>query len=436
MPGSGDNTGNGLSLLGAYQGLTYYNQADSRWAYVMYSSVGDASQTMKSSACGPTAAAIVVSSSKGAILPTTMANLAVDNGYRTANNGTAWSYFSFVADFFDFDEYYTTSNFDTMLSYLSQKNSNGSSKYYVVASVGSGLFTTGGHYIVLVADNDGTITVYDPYLYNGKFDTASRRGAGVVASGNSAYVSESAFRQYANYRNFWIFSNDEGEGNNNTLSSTSNTSVNYTRYVATQSLNLNVRSGAGTNYSIIGKLNKGTAVTVSQVNGGWSYITSPASGWVSNSYLSSSKVEQYLTVLNSTGQTRKTKACYLYSNSNLTGTRYTYKANTTITILENISNNVDKVRVNVTGRVAYINTSNYIGSISTSTNSIQNSTVGNYYRLANKTYLYASPDMRGTYYTYLPLTQIKVLQNVSSTIDYVQVVKTGRKAYVYKRAYK
>ena len=103
---------------------------------------------------GPTAAAIVVSSSKGAILPTTMANLAVDNGYRTANNGTAWSYFSFVADFFDFDEYYTTSNFDTMLSYLSQKNSNGSSKYYVVASVGSGLFTSGGHYIVLVADNE------------------------------------------------------------------------------------------------------------------------------------------------------------------------------------------------------------------------------------------------------------------------------------------
>ena len=62
----------------------------------------------------------------------------------------------------------------------------------------------------------GTITVYDPYLYSGKFDTASRRAAGVVVSGNSAYVTETAFKQYANYRNFWIFSNDEGEGNNNT----------------------------------------------------------------------------------------------------------------------------------------------------------------------------------------------------------------------------
>ena len=382
---------------------------------------------------GPTAAAIVVSSSKGAILPTTMAQLFVDNGYRTASNGTAWSAFSFVADYFEFDEYYTTSNFDTMLSYLSQKNSNGSSKYYVVASVGSGLFTTGGHYIVLVADNDNTITVYDPYLYNGKFDTASRRGAGVIVSGNSAYVTETAFRQYANYRNFWIFSNDEGEGNNNTSSTTNNTSVNYTRYVATQSLNLNVRSGPGTNYSVVGKLSKGTQVTVTQVNSSWSYITSPVTGWVSNSYLSASKVEQYLMVLNSTGQTRKTKACYLYSNSNLTGTRYTYKANTTVTILENVSNNIDKVRVNVTGRIAYINTSNYTNSASTQN---VNSTVGNYYRLVNRTYLYASSSMSGTYYTYLPQTQVRVLQNVYSSVDYVQVVKTGRKAYVYKSAYK
>ena len=47
----GDSTGSGLSLLGTYTGLTYYSQADSRWASVMYSSVGDTSQTMKSSAC-------------------------------------------------------------------------------------------------------------------------------------------------------------------------------------------------------------------------------------------------------------------------------------------------------------------------------------------------------------------------------------------------
>lgn len=84
---------------------------------------------------GPTAAAMVVSSSKGAILPTTMASLFVDNGYRTASNGTAWSAFSFVADYFDFDEYYTTSNFNTAMNYLkTDADNDGNADYYVIVS--------------------------------------------------------------------------------------------------------------------------------------------------------------------------------------------------------------------------------------------------------------------------------------------------------------
>lgn len=284
---NGGNTGNGSSLLGNYQGLTYYSQADSRWANIMYSSIGDHSQTMKSSACGPTSAAIIVSSSKGTILPTTMANLFVDNGYRTANNGTAWAAFPFVADYFDFNEYYTTSNFDKAMSYLTQKDSNGNSKYYMVASCGSGLFTNGGHYIVLVSLDGDTIQVYDPYLYSGKFSTASRKVAGATVSGNSVFVSKSSFKKYANYRNFWIFSNDNGSGN---TANNNTSSVNYIKYVATQSAKLNVRSGAGTNYSVITSLAKGTKVNVIEVQGDWSKINSPVSGWVNSSYLSSSIV--------------------------------------------------------------------------------------------------------------------------------------------------
>lgn len=48
---NGDFRGKGNSLLGTYQGLTYYSQADSRWANNMYSSTNNSSQTMKSSAC-------------------------------------------------------------------------------------------------------------------------------------------------------------------------------------------------------------------------------------------------------------------------------------------------------------------------------------------------------------------------------------------------
>ena len=418
----GDNTGNGLSLLGSYQGLTYYSQADSRWANVMYSSIGDSSQTMKSSACGPTSAAIVVSSSKGTILPTTMANLAVDNGYRTANNGTAWAYYSFVADYFDFDEYYTTSNFNTAMNYLKKDNDNdGNADYYIIVSCGSGLFTTGGHYIVLVGNNNGTIQVYDTYLYSGKFNTASRRNAGVVVSGNSAFVSETSFKNYANAKNYWIFSNDEGNGNTNTNTLTT---VNYTRYVSTQSANLNVRSEAGTGYSIVGSLKKGTQVTVVEVKNGWSRITSPVAGWVSNTYLSSS----YVGSSNTAGQTRKTKACYLYSNANLTGTRYSYKANTTVTILSNISSTVDRVRVNATGRYAYISTSNYQNVSSTSKKQIK--------RLKGYTIMYSNANLTGTKYHYLANTSVQILDSISSTVDRVRVKATGRYAYVRNNSYR
>lgn len=58
--------------LGAYQGLTYYSQADKRWASHMYSAINDRSQTMLTSGCGPTAAAMVVSSIKGTITPDKM----------------------------------------------------------------------------------------------------------------------------------------------------------------------------------------------------------------------------------------------------------------------------------------------------------------------------------------------------------------------------
>ena len=279
----GDNTGNGLNLLGTYQGLTYYSQADSRWASIPYTSTGDSSQTMKSSACGPTSAAMVVSSSKGAILPTTMAQLFVSNGYRTANNGTAWSAYSFVADYFDFKDYAYTTSINTAINYLQ----NG---YYLIASCGSGLFTTGGHYIVLYGIDGDTIKIYDPYLYSGKFNTASRRGK-VTVSGNTVYCSIANFSSFANYKAFWCYSNDNGTGNTQPKSNTS-----YIRYVATQSANLNVRNSAGG--SVVGSLSKGTAVTVYEVSGAWSRIGT--NRWVSTAYLSASPVTYSNTTSNKT----------------------------------------------------------------------------------------------------------------------------------------
>ncbi len=120
--------------LGEYKGLTYYSQIDNRWKNNLYTSVGNSSQTIGSSGCGPTTAAMVVSSIKGTITPPQMAEIFVRNGYRSANNGTYWSAYRAVADEFNIG-YTETSDIQKAIDLLRNKN-------YVIASCGNGLFTT------------------------------------------------------------------------------------------------------------------------------------------------------------------------------------------------------------------------------------------------------------------------------------------------------
>lgn len=126
----------------------------------MYSSINNPSQTIGTSGCGPTSAAMVVTACKGTITPDVMADLFVRYGYRSANSGTYWSAFRAVADEFNIG-YTETSDIQRALQLLQNNN-------YVVVSCGNGLFTTGGHFIVLTELNGDTITVYDPYLYSRK----------------------------------------------------------------------------------------------------------------------------------------------------------------------------------------------------------------------------------------------------------------------------
>lgn len=435
----GTNTGNGLSLLGKCTGLTYYSQADSRWANKPYTSTGNKSQTMKSSACGPTCAAMIVSSSKGAILPTTMAQLFVDNGYRTRDNGTAWAAFPFVADYFDFNEYHTTSNFNTMLNYLKQDNNkDGISDYFVVVSVGSGAFTTGGHYIVLIEDVGSLIGGFDPFNYSGKYTTASRRDAHITVSGNKFYISEDNFKKYANAKQYWIFSNDNKakQTSNSNNKKPATTSVSYTRYVATQSQNLNVRSGPGTNYKVVRSLEKGSKVLVTATSGSWSKIGN--NEWVSTAYLSAAKVtgsnNGTVKYRSSVGKYYRLKsATTLYSKGNLTGAKYSYKAKTQIKVISHYTDSVDYVYVVKTGRYAYCPVSAFSNESSSKVNAEKaayKSVIGKSYRLKSNTTLYSNGNLTGTKYQYLAKTEIIPISHYSADVDYIRVVKTGRCVYV------
>lgn len=426
----GTNSGNGKKLLGKYQGLTYYNQGDSRWANRPYTSSGNRSQTIKSSGCGPTSAAMVISSSKGAILPTTTANLFVSNGYRTKNNGTAWACWSFVADYFGFKEYHTTTNFNKALSYLkTDKDKNGISDYFVVVSVNSGLWTTGGHYIVLIGHSGNTITVYDPYLYAGKYKTASRKAAKVKVVGNSAYVSEASFKKYSNAVKYWIFSNDQ------TGKAPKVTKVNYVRYVATSESVLNVRNTYSNSGKIVGTVKKGEKVKVSAICNGYSQIGS--NRWVSSKYLTSTNPNakpakkpaakpKYITEV---GKTYKfAKDTVLYSKSNLSGTKYQYKKGTSAKVKKHISEKVDYVLIPATGRSAYIKSSDL--KANSSTKSKKKSTVGKTKTLKSDRTLYSKSNLSGTKYQYKKGTTVTILKNVSSKVDKVKVKTTGRVAYI------
>ena len=76
----------------------YYAQTDPRWASTPYTSIGDNTQTIKKSGCGPTAMAMAVSTLTGLnITPETMAKLAVENGYRSPNSGTDQAFYDFAA---------------------------------------------------------------------------------------------------------------------------------------------------------------------------------------------------------------------------------------------------------------------------------------------------------------------------------------------------
>lgn len=259
---------------------------------------------------------------------------------------------------------------------------------------------------------------------HGKFQTSTRRGK-VTVSGNTVYCSINNFINYANAKGFFCYRHDENVQVNNTQTVTT---ANYTRHVNART-GLNIRRSPK-NGAIIGSYRYGTAVSVLETSGDWSRTNL---GWVSSDYLVSYVPVTQTQIQNTAGTIKKlSRASILYSNSNLTGHKYNYRANTTITILQNVSATVDKIKVNATGRIAYINNSNY----SNITISKSKSTVGQYKRFKNATILYSNNNLTGTRYNYLALTQVKIVRNVSSNIDYVYVVKTKRYAYVNSNSYR
>lgn len=180
------NQGNAVKLKRVQYGQVYYNkfaakqaaeggpkmnkkpvsflQTDKRWASKPYRVKGENS-TIGDSGCGPTAAAMLLSTLTGKnITPEDTCKWSVDHGYKALGNGTYYAYFApqFAAygikcwqlNWVNAYHNPKATSFDETVKYLKQG-------YYAIALMKKGTWTGGGHFVVLWWADD-KVRINDP----------------------------------------------------------------------------------------------------------------------------------------------------------------------------------------------------------------------------------------------------------------------------------
>ena len=147
----------GISAQAAVEQPISFLQDDTEWGSESYSIIGDRSQTIGASGCGPTSMAMVLNYYiDNTITPLQTSIYALENNHRTPNDGTSWSYFSDMAEEYDLEFLQTASSVEA-LEWMNTKEDP-----LVICSMGPGLWTTEGHFILLWDVEDGTAHINDP----------------------------------------------------------------------------------------------------------------------------------------------------------------------------------------------------------------------------------------------------------------------------------
>lgn len=133
-----------------------YKQGDSRWGKKPYTAYGNKNQTIANSGCGPTSMADIMATwIDKKITPVEMCDYSLKHGFRTKCSGTAWGFFKSIAKAYGFGGFVQTKSMATAREALK----NGA---LVVASMGPGYWTKGGHYICLWKTDDTWMYANDP----------------------------------------------------------------------------------------------------------------------------------------------------------------------------------------------------------------------------------------------------------------------------------
>lgn len=142
-----------------------YLQTDPAWKNIPYQAPGEA-RTIGSSGCGPTSAAMLISTITGKkVTPVDTCKWSMEHGYKAANQGTYYSYFApqfkaygIESKQLNWESLYHKPNdkrHDEYLSYLKEG-------YYLIALMKKGNWTSDGHFIV-VWDMDNKVRINDPF---------------------------------------------------------------------------------------------------------------------------------------------------------------------------------------------------------------------------------------------------------------------------------
>lgn len=146
-----------------------YLQIDPKWKNIMYSITGDKKQTIGTSGCGPTCMAMAVNtlSNKNAT-PKTACAWAKENGYRTKNSGTLYSFFKSYGKKNGIEvTQLNGSNLQDMSKTNAKKYHNMAKKEikagnWVIGVMGPGLWTSSGHYILAYDLSGSNVLIRDP----------------------------------------------------------------------------------------------------------------------------------------------------------------------------------------------------------------------------------------------------------------------------------
>lgn len=183
------------------EGNTWHSNGD--WANHLYNLNIDGyrTKTVSTSGCGPSCAAMVVSSVKGTkFTPGQMCDFSKRKGCRVAG-GTAASLFSKVGKEWNI-EYKQLSNSTQMFKYLKDG-------WWVIVSCTGGLWSGGGHYILVCGVSNDSVEVYDPYWYSSK-PSYRRWGSKVRTTEKTiktcgAWITIENFKTYSGAKGWYAF---------------------------------------------------------------------------------------------------------------------------------------------------------------------------------------------------------------------------------------